>query len=68
MGNVLFFELVAFPEAEFLDVIGEKIVFLLAIHQSPLLTDFTPLPPPPLEQKWLKLVCNVNIVYRKLQV
>jgi hypothetical protein len=48
-----------------LDVIGKKVfrVFLLAI-QSPLLTDFTPLP---LEQKWSETVCNVNNVYGNLK-
>ncbi len=34
--------------------------------QSPLPTDFTPLPHS-LEQKWLKLVCNVNIVHGSLK-
>jgi hypothetical protein len=40
-------------EAEFLDVIGKKVlrVFLLYL-KSLLLTDFTP--PPPLEQKWFE--------------
>ncbi len=32
--------------------------------QSPLLTDFTP--HPPLSKSGLKLVCNINIVYRNL--
>jgi hypothetical protein len=53
------------PEAEFLDVIGKKVlrVFLLTIHsQSPLLLD-VPTPPPPLSKSGLKLVYDVNIVY-----
>jgi hypothetical protein len=36
--------------------------FSLCYSQSPLLTDFTPPPPSPFEQKWLKLVGNENIV------
>ena len=50
------------PEAEFLDIIGTKVlrVFLLAIN-SHLYNWFTPLPP--LSKSGLKLVCNVNIVY-----
>ncbi len=42
--------LIPVAEAEFLDVIGIKVKrdFLLGIHKSPLLTDFTPPPP---EQK-----------------
>ncbi len=46
-------------EAEFLDVIGIKIlrVFLLAIHSHLYaLTDFTPPPPPSPEQKWFETV------------
>ncbi len=35
--------------------------------QSPLLTDFTPLPPPPPGKSGLKLVCEVNIVYPSLK-
>ncbi len=34
--------------------------------QSPLLTDFTP-PPPPLNKSGLKLVYNVNFVYGNLK-
>jgi hypothetical protein len=34
--------------------------------QSPVLTDFTPPPPPP-DKTDLKLVCNVNVVYRNLK-
>jgi hypothetical protein len=43
------------PEAEFLDVIGTKVsrVYPPCYSQSPLLKDFTPLPPP-LEQKWFE--------------
>jgi hypothetical protein len=41
-------------------------VFILAIQKSPLLTDFTP-PPPPLSKGDLKLVCTVNIVYGNLK-
>jgi hypothetical protein len=49
-------------EAEILDVIGTKVlrVFLLAT-QSPLLTVYSPPPPP--SKSGLKLVCNVNIDY-----
>jgi hypothetical protein len=60
-------------EAEFLDVIGTKVlrVFLLAIHISPLLTDFTPLlpppPPPPLSKSGFELVCYVNNVYENIK-
>ncbi len=55
-------------EAEFLDVIGTKVlrVFLLAIH-SPTTKEFYSLPPPLLGQSGLKLVCNVNIVYGNLK-
>ncbi len=35
--------------------------------QSPLLTDFTPPLPHPLSNSGLKMVCNVNIVYRNLK-
>jgi hypothetical protein len=46
------------PEAEFLDVIGTKVLrnFLLVIHNQL----------PPLEQKWLE-IWIVNIVYRNLK-
>jgi hypothetical protein len=58
-------------EAEFLDVIGTKVlrVFLLCYLQSPILADFTPLPPspPPPSKIGLKLVCNVNKVHRNLK-
>jgi hypothetical protein len=57
-------------EGEFLDVIGTKVwrVFLFAIYsQSPILTDFSPLPPPPPSKSGLKLVCNVNIVFGNLK-
>ena len=58
------------PEAEFLDVIGEKSlrVFPPCYSQSPLHAPnkFTP-PPPPLSKSGLKLVCNVNIVDRNLK-
>ncbi len=48
------------PEAEFVDVIGTKLLrfFLLAIH-SHLYYGFYPPPPPSV----LKLVCNVNVIY-----
>ncbi len=51
------------PEAEFLVVIGTKVlrVFLLAIYShAPLPMDFTPLPPTP-SKSGLKLVCNLNM-------
>jgi hypothetical protein len=52
------------PEAEFLDVIGTKVLTLKkfppCFSQSPLLTDFTPASHPP--QKWFATICNVNIV------
>ncbi len=56
------------PGAEFVDVIGTKVlrVFLLAI-QSPLLTDFTPSLPPLMSKSGLKLVCNKIIVNRNLK-
>ncbi len=56
------------PEAEFLDVIGTKVlrVFLLAIHSQ--LYQLILLPPPHLEKRGLKLACNVNIVYGNPQV
>jgi hypothetical protein len=44
-------------EAEFWDVIGTKFLrnFLLSVTSN---NGFTPQhPPPPLEQKWFKLVC-----------
>ncbi len=54
------------PEAEFLDVIWTKVLelFLLAIHSHLYL--WTLLPPPP-SKSGLKLVCNVNIVYKNLK-
>ncbi len=54
----------ASPEAEFLHVIGTKVLklFLLTIHSH-----FTPLPPPSPSKRGLKLVCNVNIVYGNLK-
>ncbi len=57
-----------YPEAEFLDVVGPKVlrVFLLAIHSQLYKQILTPPPPPPLEKSGLKAVCNVNIVYRNL--
>jgi hypothetical protein len=45
-------------EAEFLDVIGTKGVFFLAIH----ILFYERLPPTP-HKSYLKLVSNVNIVY-----
>jgi hypothetical protein len=49
------------PEAEFLDVIGNKSLksFLPCYSQSPLPTDFT--------HSAVKLVCHVNIVYGNLK-
>ncbi len=55
------------PEAEFLGVIGTKVVraFLLAIHiHSPLFTSTNGFYSP-LEQKWM--VWNVNIVHKNFQ-
>ncbi len=61
---------------EFLDVIGTKVLrvrkkslrsFPPWYSQSPLLTDFTQPPPPPLSKRCLKLVCNVKIVYGNLK-
>ncbi len=54
-----------YPEAEFLDVIGTKVlrVFLLAIHIH-LYYGFYP-PSHALSKNCLKLVCNVNIVQYK---
>jgi hypothetical protein len=56
------------PEAEFLDVIGTKVlrVFLLVIHSHPLQTGLNPPLPPP-SKIGLKLVCNVNILYGNLK-
>jgi hypothetical protein len=53
-----------YPEAEFLGVIGTKVlkVFLLAIHGNLYLR----IPPPP-SKNCLKLVCNENIVYGNLK-
>ncbi len=55
------------PEAEFLDVIGTKVlrVFLLAIHSQ--LYQRVLLPPPHLEKSGLKLACNVHIVCGNLK-
>jgi hypothetical protein len=52
------------PEAEFLDVIGTKVLraFLLSIH-SHLHYEFYPPP----SKSGLKLVCNVNIVFGNLK-
>jgi hypothetical protein len=54
-------------EDEFLDVIGTKVfrVFFLAI-QSHLTYGFYS--PHPLSKRGLKLVCNVNILYRNLKI
>jgi hypothetical protein len=53
-------------EAEFLDVIGSKVlrVFPLAIHSH---LYFRILLPPPLSKSGLKLDCNVNIVHDNLK-
>jgi len=54
------------PEAEFLDVIGTKVlrVFLVAtVFTVTLLRDFTRSP----NKSGLKLVCSVNIVYGNLK-
>ncbi len=59
------------PEAEFLDVIGKKVlrVVLLDINSHLYrLTGLTPPPPPhPLSKSGLNLVCYVNIVFRNLK-
>jgi hypothetical protein len=58
----------AYAEAEFLDIIGTKLlrVFLLAIQsQSPLLTEFYS--PPPLKQKWFKTGLECKHCIRKPQ-
>jgi hypothetical protein len=54
-----------YPEAEFLDIIGTKVlrVFLLAIHCHL----YSRILPSPLEQKWFETGCNVNIVYGNLK-
>jgi hypothetical protein len=59
---VLLHNELAKTEAEFLGVIGTKVlrVFLLAIH-SHLYKRILPPPPPP--QSGWKLICNVKIVY-----
>ncbi len=56
-----------YPETEFSDVIGTKVlrVFLLAIHSHLYLQIL--LPPPPLSKSSLKLVYNANIVYGNLK-
>jgi hypothetical protein len=55
------------PEAEFLDVIGTKVlrVFLLTIHSQ--LYQLILLPPPHLEKMGLKLVYNGNSEYGNLK-
>ncbi len=57
----------AIPEAEFLDVIGTKVlnVFFLANHSH--LYKRILLPLSPLSKSGLKLVCNINIVYGNLK-
>ncbi len=62
-----FFIFKATTEAEFLDVIGIKVLWVFPpwYSQQPLPTDFTPRPP--LIKSGLKLVCNVNIVNRNLK-
>ncbi len=58
--------LVASPEAEFLDVIGIKILRVSSLLFTVTSTkDFTPLPH--LSKSGLKLVCNVNIIHRNLK-
>jgi hypothetical protein len=51
-----------------MDVVGTKVLrlVLLAIH-SHLFYGFLPRPPPPSSKSGLKLVYNVNIVYRNLK-
>jgi hypothetical protein len=51
------------PEAEFLNIIGTKVlrVLLLAIHSHLYQRIFSP--SFPLSKSGLKLVCNVNIVH-----
>ncbi len=55
------------PEAEFLDVIGTKLlrVFLLAIHSHLYLLRI--LSPSPTRASVLKMVYNVNVIYRNLK-
>jgi hypothetical protein len=69
-----------YPEAEFLDGIGDKSlksfppcysgtpyrIITVIISLRLLLTNFTPLPRP-LSKSGLKLVCNVNIAYKNLK-
>ncbi len=54
-------------DAEFLDVIGTKVlrVFLLAIHSHLFTNGFYS--PSSLSKSGFKLVCNVNIVYGKIK-
>ncbi len=53
----------------YLQYFGQNFFFFPSWYsQSPLLTVYTPPPPPPtLSKSCLKLVCNVNIVYRNLK-
>jgi hypothetical protein len=53
------------PEAEFLDVIGTKVlgVFFLDIHSHLHLRILLP----PMSKSGLKLVCNINIVHGNLK-
>ncbi len=64
--------IVSCTEAEFLDVIGTKVLksFPSYYSQSHLPMDFTPTHPlpPPLSKSGLKLVCNVIIVYGNLSL
>jgi hypothetical protein len=54
------------PEAEFLDVIGTKVSEFFSLLFTVTCTNgFYPLPH--LNKSCLKLVCNVNIVYRNLK-
>jgi hypothetical protein len=51
------------PEAEFLDVIGTKVLLFTATSPN----RFYSPPPTLLNKSGLKLVCNVNIVYGNLK-
>jgi hypothetical protein len=51
-------------EAEFVEVIGTKVLRVFSFIHCHLYTDFTP---PPLSKSGLKLVYNVNNVHRNLK-
>jgi hypothetical protein len=59
------------PEAEFLDIIGSKIlrrIFLLAMHICTVTSTMDFIPPPPPNKSGFKLVFDVNIVYGNLSL